>query len=254
MFWGLIFWPVLFLPSFRGRTNIFVLTQSALQGKKAGLLVVLGLCTGLLFHTSAVALGVAVIFKTSELAFTLLKTAGAAYLLYLAWGAFRSGAASIDGNGISALGGGQLYRRGIFMNITNPKVSIFFLAFLPQFADPARGSLAIQMLVLGFVFILSAILVFGAIALAAGSLGEWLSRSANVPALDQPACRDRVCGTCHQIAVDGTLALWPGRESVRMMEAVSNGENDGDSQRDKNDLGDGLANRTAALHLGYQIA
>ena len=122
----------------------------------------------------------AVIFKTSELAFTLLKAAGAAYLLYLAWGAFRSGAASIDGNGISALGSGQLYRRGIFMNITNPKVSIFFLAFLPQFADPARGSLAIQMLVLGFVFILSAILVFGTIALAAGSLGEWLSRSANV--------------------------------------------------------------------------
>ena len=158
----------------------YFLTQSALQGKKAGLLVVLGLCTGLLFHTSAVALGVAVIFKTSELAFTLLKAAGAAYLLYLAWGAFRSGAASIDGNGISALGSGQLYRRGIFMNITNPKVSIFFLAFLPQFADPARGSLAIQMLVLGFVFILSAILVFGTIALAAGSLGEWLSRSANV--------------------------------------------------------------------------
>ena len=73
--------------------------------------------------------------------------------------------------------GGQLYRRGIFMNITNPKVSIFFLAFLPQFANPARGSITIQMLILGAVFILSAILVFGAIALAAGSLGEWLSRS-----------------------------------------------------------------------------
>lgn len=177
---GTYFLACLVLAIVPGPDNIFVLTQSALQGKKAGLLVVLGLCTGLLFHTSAVALGVAVIFKTSELAFTLLKAAGAAYLLYLAWGAFRSGAASIDGNGISALGSGQLYRRGIFMNITNPKVSIFFLAFLPQFADPARGSLAIQMLVLGFVFILSAILVFGAIALAAGSLGEWLSRSANV--------------------------------------------------------------------------
>ena len=126
---GTYFLACLVLAIVPGPDNIFVLTQSALQGKKAGLLVVLGLCTGLLFHTSAVALGVAVIFKTSELAFTLLKAAGAAYLLYLAWGAFRSGAACTDGNGISALGSGQLYRRGIFMNITNPKVSIFFLAF-----------------------------------------------------------------------------------------------------------------------------
>lgn len=177
---GTYFLACLILAIAPGPDNIFVLTQSALQGKKAGLLVVMGLCTGLLFHTSAVALGVAVIFKTSELAFTLLKIAGAAYLLYLAWGAFRSGAAAIDGKGMTVLGNGQLYRRGIFMNITNPKVSIFFLAFLPQFADPARGSLAVQMLILGFVFILSAILVFGAIALAAGALGEWLNRSAHV--------------------------------------------------------------------------
>ena len=87
---------------------------------------------------------------------------------------------TIEGTGNPVLKNGQLYRRGIFMNITNPKVSIFFLAFLPQFASPARGSLALQMLELGFVFILSAILVFGAIALAAGSLGEWLNRSASV--------------------------------------------------------------------------
>ena len=177
---GTYFLACLVLAIAPGPDNIFVLTQSALQGKKAGLLVVLGLCTGLLFHTSAVALGVAVIFKTSELAFTLLKVAGAAYLLYLAWGAFRSGAAAIKGHGNTVLRNGQLYRRGIFMNITNPKVSIFFLAFLPQFADPSRGSLTFQMLILGFVFILSAVLVLGAIALAAGSLGEWLSRSANV--------------------------------------------------------------------------
>ena len=177
---GTYFVACLILAIAPGPDNIFVLTQSALQGKKAGLLVVLGLCTGLLFHTTAVALGVAVIFKTSEIAFTLLKVAGALYLLYLAWGAYRSGATSIDGKSGAILQGGQLYRRGIFMNITNPKVSIFFLAFLPQFANPARGSLTVQMLMLGFVFILSAILVFGAIALAAGSLGEWLSRSQRI--------------------------------------------------------------------------
>ncbi|MCZ4053757.1 LysE family translocator [Oxalobacter sp. OxGP1] len=177
---GTYFIACLILAIAPGPDNIFVLTQSALQGKKAGLLVVMGLCTGLLFHTTAVALGVAVIFKTSELAFTLLKLAGAGYLLYLAWGAFRSGATTIDGGHNVILTSGQLYRRGIFMNITNPKVSIFFLAFLPQFADPSRGLLALQMMELGFVFIVSAILVFGAIALAAGALGEWLNRSANI--------------------------------------------------------------------------
>lgn len=177
---GTYFVACLILAIAPGPDNIFVLTQSALQGRKAGILVVLGLCTGLLFHTTAVALGVAVIFKTSELAFTMLKVAGALYLVYLAWGAYRSGATAIEGKSGSILQSGQLYRRGIFMNITNPKVSIFFLAFLPQFANPARGSLTVQMLILGAVFILSAILVFGAIALAAGSLGEWLSRSQRV--------------------------------------------------------------------------
>ncbi len=177
---GTYFIACLILAIAPGPDNIFVLTQSALQGKKAGIFVVLGLCTGLLFHTTAVALGVAVIFKTSEIAFTLLKVAGALYLIYLAWGAFRSGATSIESGNNTILRSGQLYRRGIFMNITNPKVSIFFLAFLPQFANPARGSITIQMLMLGAVFILSAILVFGAIALAAGSLGEWLSRSQQV--------------------------------------------------------------------------
>lgn len=162
-----------------GPDNIFVLTQAALRGKKAGILVVLGLCTGLVVHTTAVSLGVAVIFQTSALAFTLLKLAGAGYLIYLAWGAFRAGATVIDGEK-SALTHAQLFRRGIIMNVTNPKVTIFFLAFLPQFADPARGSISLQMMLFGGLFIVSTILVFGAIALAAGALGEWLKRSERV--------------------------------------------------------------------------
>lgn len=162
-----------------GPDNIFVLTQAALRGKKAGVLVVLGLCTGLVAHTTAVSLGVAVIFQTSVLAFTLLKLAGAGYLIYLAWGAFRAGATVIDGEK-SELTHAQLFRRGIIMNVTNPKVTIFFLAFLPQFADPARGSLSLQMMLFGGLFIVSTILVFGAIALAAGALGEWLKRSERV--------------------------------------------------------------------------
>ena len=160
-----------------GPDNIFVLTQSALRGRTAGLLVTLGLCTGLVVHTTAVAFGVAVIFQASAVAFTVLKLFGAGYLLYLAWHAFRASAEKISAGQKNELSYGQLYRRGIIMNVTNPKVSIFFLAFLPQFADPARGSLTLQMMMLGGVFIVSTILVFGSIALLAGSIGLWLNQS-----------------------------------------------------------------------------
>ena len=160
-----------------GPDNIFVLTQSALRGRSAGLLVTLGLCTGLLVHTTAVAFGVAVIFQASAVAFTALKLFGAAYLLYLAWHAFRASSQDISADRTNGMSAGRLYRRGIIMNVTNPKVSIFFMAFLPQFADPARGPLSLQMLLLGGVFIVSTILVFGGIALLTGSIGPWLSRS-----------------------------------------------------------------------------
>lgn len=176
-----------------GPDNIFVLTQSALRGPAAGLIVTIGLCTGLVVHTTAVALGVAAIFKASTLAFTVLKLVGAAYLLYLAWQAFRASTAgfSAEGQGEQrGLGGWRLYRRGIIMNVTNPKVSIFFLAFLPQFADPARGSLALQMLLLGGVFIVATLIVFGGVALLAGSLGQRLMRSAKAQRLI-----NRVAGT-----------------------------------------------------------
>lgn len=166
-----------------GPDNIFVLTQSALRGKAAGLAVTMGLCTGLIVHTSAVALGLAAIFAASSLAFTVLKLCGAAYLLWLAWQAFRTSATEITAVAGDQLTGWQLYRRGILMNITNPKVSIFFLAFLPQFADPARGSLTLQMLLLGGLFILATIVVFGGIALVSGMLGNWLSRSPAVQRL-----------------------------------------------------------------------
>jgi threonine/homoserine/homoserine lactone efflux protein len=160
-----------------GPDNIFVLTQSAMHGRRAGLLVTLGLCTGLLAHTAAVVLGVAAIFQASALAFTALKFAGAAYLLYLAWGAWHATASPIEARNGAGLEGWALFRRGIIMNVTNPKVSIFFLAFLPQFADPKRGSLALQLVTLGAGFLVATLLVFGAVALLAGSIGRWLAGS-----------------------------------------------------------------------------
>lgn len=161
-----------------GPDNIFVLTQSAMNGRAAGLIVTLGLCSGLIVHTAAVALGVAAIFATSETAFTVLKMVGAGYLLYLAFKAFRAGATSIPANGLPKVPALKLYLRGVIMNITNPKVAIFFLAFLPQFADPAHGSVTIQIFMFGIIFMMATIVVFGGIALFAGALGERLAGSA----------------------------------------------------------------------------
>ena len=160
-----------------GPDNIFVAAQSAIHGRQAGIFVVLGLCTGLIVHTVAVAFGVAVIFQTSAVAFSMLKIAGAVYLVYLAWKAFRSPGSEMQGGEVSLVNHSGLYRRGIIMNITNPKVSIFFLAFMPQFADPSRGSVTLQLLAFGALFICSTLVVFGSIALLAGTLGKWFSGS-----------------------------------------------------------------------------
>ena len=166
-----------------GPDNLFVLVQSAQRGWRAGMAVVLGLCVGLVVHTAAVALGLAAVFAASAVAFTLLKWCGAAYLAYLAWGALRAPAAVVSGAAPAAAAGTapsarRMVVRGMVMNLTNPKVLVFFLAFLPQFADPARGPVALQLMVLGAVFIVATLLVFGAIACFTGAFGALLQRSA----------------------------------------------------------------------------
>ncbi|HJV74920.1 MAG TPA: LysE family translocator [Noviherbaspirillum sp.] len=160
-----------------GPDNVFVLLQSAMRGRMAGMLVVFGLCTGLLVHTSAVALGLAALFAASALAFTVLKFVGAAYLAYLAWQAFRVPAGIAAGERPEPMSRRQMYMRGIIMNVTNPKVAIFFLAFLPQFATPENGSMVLQILWLGGIFIVATLLVFGAIAYFSGAFGAVLQRS-----------------------------------------------------------------------------
>lgn len=161
-----------------GPDNIFVLMQSAMWGRRAGLLVVLGLCTGVLLHTAAVALGLAAVLAATPAAFAALKLAGAAYLLWLAWQAARAPAGHAPGGASgSRLPGGALYRRGVIMSSTNPKVLLFFLAFLPQFVQPARGPVWAQILQLGVLFMLAALLVFSAIACFSAQAGRLLQRS-----------------------------------------------------------------------------
>lgn len=154
-----------------GPDIIFVLTQSISRGKKAGMAIASGLCTGLLFHTTAAALGVSAILYSSAVAFSILKYAGAIYLLYLAYKAIKEEGSLASAESVKDTELSLLYRRGIFMNILNPKVSLFFLAFLPQFVNTGSGDIPQQMIFLGAVFFLQAIVVFFIVSLFAGMIG-----------------------------------------------------------------------------------
>jgi threonine/homoserine/homoserine lactone efflux protein len=160
-----------------GPDNLFVLMQSATRGSRAGMVIVIGLCSGLLVQTAMVAAGLGTLLTASKLALDILKTAGALYLAWLGWQALRSTSAR-PAAGAEPLQVTHLYRRGLLMNLSNPKVIIFFLAFLPQFVAHDRGNVAFQMAALGLVFVMASLLVFSGIAYFAGMGAERLLGSA----------------------------------------------------------------------------
>ena len=219
-----------------GPDNIFVLLQTALYGHRVGFVIVLGLMSGIVFHTLLVTLGVAALLKASATAFILLKFIGAAYLLYLAYLTFKARpislpestlktkpveaspvvAGSIGSNQVrieptqtpqactsqssltqtmattsageassnsgatdisSRMSLWQYYRRGIFMNITNPKVSLFFLAFFPQFTYSTQIPVSQQMLSLSGIFVLATFVVFNSIVIFSAYFGRILRQS-----------------------------------------------------------------------------
>ncbi len=164
----------LVLAALPGPDSLFVLTQSALRGARTGLALTLGLCTGLVIYSVAVAFGVALIFQTSPLAFTMLKIIGTAYLLYLAYSSYRAEPSPLEPSKADT---GRTYLRGVVMNLSNPKVAIFFLAFLPQFTSPAWGNITIQMLTLGTLMVVSTCIVFTLMSLLAGTLNSRLRKS-----------------------------------------------------------------------------
>lgn len=164
-----------------GPDNLFVLIVAATKGRRSGILVVLGLCTGLVVHTLAVAFGLAALFAVSALAFTVLKFVGAAYLLYLAWQAWRAPVHANAGCGVpveTRTVAWRLFARGVVTDLTNPKVVLFFIAFLPQFVRPEAGPVAAQLVWFGLEFIVATLIVFTCIANLAGYIGDTLRKSA----------------------------------------------------------------------------
>lgn len=164
-----------------GPDNIYVLTQSVTKGFKAAFITTLGLSSGIVIHTSAAAFGISVIFQTSQIAFDIVKYIGAFYLIYLAYQAFKNRNATFDLNTLNSTNElKKLYIKGFFMNLLNPKVSIFFLAFLPQFVTPGLGSVPIQMIILGAIFMIITVIVFGSIAYMGNALSTKLRNNPKI--------------------------------------------------------------------------
>ncbi|MDQ0227222.1 LysE family translocator [Metabacillus niabensis] len=160
-----------------GPDNLFTLAQSIAKGKNAGIYTSLGLCTGLIVHITAATIGVTAIIYQSALAFTVVKYIGAAYLLFLAFKSFTEKGSSFDLKAENSLDYKALYKKGIIMNLLNPKLSLFFLAFFPQFINHENGHASLQMLVYGIVFLVQAFVIFMLISIFAGKVGYFLRKN-----------------------------------------------------------------------------
>lgn len=163
-----------------GPDNLMVLGVGAARGRRMGMAFGLGCATGCLSHTLLAAAGVSALLAASPLAFTVLRLAGGAYLVWLGIGALRSRGSGLAQVAEARASGGDTvarqFLRGMFANAINPKVVLFFLSFLPQFVVPAQGGVPLQMAVLGLAFSLQAALLFGALGWFAGGIGQWLQR------------------------------------------------------------------------------
>lgn len=166
-----------------GPDNLMVLGQGITQGRKAGVSFALGCALGCLIHTLWATLGVSAIVASSEWGFRTLKIVGAVYLFYLSYQTFHSsntGYSISTANYDSKIKSTTLLTQGFLCNVFNPKVALFFLAFLPQFTDPTQGEVAFQMAFLGFLFAFMTAIIFTMIGLFSGIIGNWLGSRAGV--------------------------------------------------------------------------
>ena len=163
-----------------GPAVVYIVTRSVDQGRPAGIASVLGVTTGSIVHVFGAALGVSLVLARSAQVFTVMKLAGAVYLVVLGVRRLLTGPSGDVMDATRERSLRRLYGQGVLVQTLNPKVAIFFLAFLPQFVDPARGSAALQILVLGFTFAMLGMFSDGTYALLSSSVAARVTASASI--------------------------------------------------------------------------
>jgi threonine/homoserine/homoserine lactone efflux protein len=154
-----------------GPDILYVITQSISNGKKFGIATAAGLVTGILVHTTLIALGISAVLKQSEMVFTVIKILGACYLLWIAFQVYKAPASiTFSKEGSLQKSVRDLFKQGFIMNVINPKVTLFFLAFFPGFIDESLGNVTQQIYLLGFLFMLQAFLIFSFVSIVADQL------------------------------------------------------------------------------------
>lgn len=191
-FWLLFFSTALALNIAPGPDLLYILTKTIANGKRVGVASALGVCTGALFHVGLASLGLSAILVSSALAFSIVKYIGVGYLLYLAYKSFRSAGTSLNITSADKPkeSAWKAFKQGVLVDILNPKVAIFFMAFLPQFIRDGHGTVPIQLLYLGLLVVAVAVVVEVTYVLLAFKLTKKIRSSKRVSVL-----LDRVIGT-----------------------------------------------------------
>lgn len=160
-----------------GPNMIYLITRSILQGRAAGFISLLGVIAGFVFYMLCAAFGVAALILAMPFAYRAIQIAGAAYLLYLAWGAIRPGASSVlqPRTDLAVDGPVRLFAMGFVTNLLNPKIAVLYVSLLPPFLDLTKGHLLTQSLTLGFTQIVISFIVNSVIILAAGAVASWFA-------------------------------------------------------------------------------
>ena len=163
-----------------GPAVLYIVARSIDQGRAAGLVSVLGIGAGSMVHVVAAAAGLSSLLVSSAAAYSVVKFAGAAYLIVLGIGRFTGADADLERRGGATRDLRRAFTQGVWVNVLNPKTALFFFAFLPQFVSTDRGSVAAQIVLLGAIFVMMGVVSDGLYALAAGGLGEWLEARPHV--------------------------------------------------------------------------